>query len=213
MVTPRLALYHDSLWISPYVFSAFVALREKGLAFETREIKLQSAEQRAPEYAARSITARLPSLEHDGFTVAESSAIVEYLEDAFRAPRLLPADVRERARARQLMSWLRSDDTAPLRQARPTSSMFYERTGTPLGEGATRAAAKLVAVAERVVVGAHMFGAWCMADADLAFMLQRLNLNGDPLPERLRAYADAQWTRPSVHAFASIARPPYVPYG
>lgn len=44
----------------------------------------------------------------------------------------------------------------------------------------------------------HLFGAFSIADADLALMLQRLALNGDPVPERLRAYAAGIWRRPSV---------------
>lgn len=208
-----LTLYRDSFWISPYVFSCFVALREKGLAFDAREIKLQDKEQEKPGYAARSITARLPSLDHDGFSLAESSAIVEYLEDAFPdTPRVLPSNARDRARARQIMSWIRSDDTLPIREERSTNTMFYAHADKPLSGAAKRAADKLVAVAERTIRGACLFDAWCIADADLAFILHRLILNGDPVPERVRAYAEAQWKRPSVHEFVAIERGPYIPY-
>lgn len=208
-----LVLSRDSFWISPYVFSCFVALREKGLPFETREIKLQDKQQQSADYAARSITARVPSLEHDGFTLGESSAIVEYLEDAFPStPRVLPANVRDRARARQIMSWIRSDDTLPIREERSTNTMFFERANKPLGDAAKRAAEKLVAVAERTIRGEHLFDAWCIADADLAFILHRLILNGDPVPERVRAYAAALWKRPSVHEFVAIQRGTYIPY-
>src|SRR5689334_8381430 len=103
----RIVLYTDDFWISPYVFTCFVALHEKGLAFETRPVALQSSEQLASDYASRSVTARVPAIEHGGFWLAESSAIVDYLEDAFPAPahpRALPADVRERARARQVLA-------------------------------------------------------------------------------------------------------------
>jgi glutathione S-transferase len=39
-------------------------------------------------------------------------------------------------------------------------------------------------------------------------MLQRLILNGDAVPERLRAYAEREWKRPSVAAYVAHPRPP-----
>lgn len=44
----------------------------------------------------------LPALEHDGFLLAESEAILEYLEDAFEDRPLLPESARARARVRSL---------------------------------------------------------------------------------------------------------------
>lgn len=209
-----LTLYRDSFWISPYVFHCFVALKEKGLAFDASEVALQHRAQRSPDYANKSVTARVPALDHDGFVVAESTAIVEYLEDAFPStPRVLPTNVKDRARARQILSWIRSDDTFALREDRSTSTMFYERATTPLTDAGRRAAEKLIAVAERTIRGEHLFDAWCIADADLAFMLHRLILNGDDVPARVRAYAEAQWKRPSVHEFVTLQRGAYVPYG
>ena len=128
----------------------------------------------------------------------------------FPAPahaRLLPASVHARARARQLLGWLRSD-LLPLRDERPTTTMFFERATAPLSERARAAADKLVRVAESVVPAGEgaLFGEWCSADADLAFMLHRLILNGDPVPERVLRYATAQWQRPSVRAFVDLER-------
>ena len=210
-----LTLYRDDFWISPYVFTCDVALREKGLAFDAAAVALQRGEQRDGAFGAATVTARVPALRHGDFVVAESSAIVEYLEDAFPdAPRVLPADPRERARARQVMSWIRSDDTLPLRAERSTATMFYARAERPLSEAGAAAAAKLVTVAARLLAhgGPHLGSAWSIADADLAFMLQRLILNGDAVPDAVRAYADAAWSRPTAQAFARRERAPYVAY-
>ncbi len=210
-----IALYRDGFWISPYVFTCFVALKEKGLDFEVREVALQHRAQLEAGYAKRTITGRVPSLDHDGFTVAESSAIVEYLDDAFPStPAVMPKDPKHRARARQIMAWIRSDDTIPIRDERPTSTMFYEPTKAPLTEAAVKAAAKLVAVTERLLAddAKRPFGEWSVADADLAFMLQRLLINGDAVPPNVKAYADAEWQRPSVRAFVEQKRAPYVAY-
>ena len=58
----------------------------------------------------------------------------------------------------------------------------------------------------------HLFGAFTVADADLALMLQRLIKSGDDVPSHLRDYADAQWARPSVAEYVTHARPEFVPY-
>ncbi|RYE89566.1 MAG: glutathione transferase [Myxococcales bacterium] len=214
-----ITLFRDAYWISPYVFSVWTALRAKGLPFEVSEVKIQDGAQREPAYAAASVTARVPALTHDGFTVAESSAIVEYLEDAFpETARVLPVEPRARARARQVMSWLRSDDTIPLRMQRSTATMFYpaERAkNRPLDGAAPGARDKAVAVTERLLDegGEWPFGgSFTVADADLAFFLHRLILSGDELPGRVQDYAARVWQQPTVQAFVTRERPAYVPY-
>ncbi len=210
-----LTLYRDDFWISPYVFSCDVTLREKGLAYETVVVALQRGEQRVEDYAARSLMGRVPALRHGDFMLAESSAIIEYLEDAFpKRTRVLPTSRKERARARQVMSWIRSDDTLPIRIERSTTTMFYERATKPLSDEAQAAATKLVTVATRLLAhgGGYIGKAWSIADADLAFMLQRLVINGDEVPEAVREYADRVWQRPTVREFVERERPPYVPH-
>jgi glutathione S-transferase len=204
----EIVLNVESFWISPYVFAVFVALREKGLAFTTRELATEKNETVTPEYLKRTMTGRVPSLAHGDLVLAESSAIIEYLEDAFPNPRVLPADVAQRARCRQLMSWLRSDDTAPLREDRPTTTMFFERASAPLSAAGKRSADKLLEVASRVIPPGrtNLFGAWCIADSELAFMLHRLLLNGHDVPQPIRAFAEAQWARPSVKEFVERKR-------
>jgi len=56
-----------------------------------------------------------------------------------------------------------------------------------------------------------LFGQWCIADTDLAMMLQRLVCTNEPLPGRLRAFAEREWQRPSVQSYATRARPPHRP--
>jgi len=198
-------LYSDVQWISPYVFSCFVTLQEKRVDFKLRELDLDRGDQKDPAFAALSLTGRVPALEHDGFTVSESLAIVEYLEEAFPATRVLPGSVRERARARQLLSWLRSDDTASIRAERSTHTMFLGDAAAPLSGDATRAVAKLFAVAGALVEQAtdgHLFGGgFTVADADLSFMLHRLLLNGDVVPVALRRWAEGVWQRDSLRLF------------
>lgn len=211
-------LFGNSNWTSPYVLSCFVALREKRLPFEMRAVALDAGAQREPGFARHSLTSRVPVLVQGALALSESSAIVEYLEEAFSPPypRVLPGDLLARARARQIMAWLRSD-LLPLREERSAEYVFYPhgrlRPFPPLSPRAERAAAKLLTVAEQVVPpdAGSLFGPWCVADTDLAMMLQRLLKTGHEMPERLRAYATAQWQRPAVREFADQERPAYQP--
>ena len=201
-------LFGEPRFISPYVYSCFVALTEKNVPFEMTTLDSATGDTRRPLYLERTITGRVPSLSHGDFAMAESSAIVEYLDEAFPEPRVLPVDLEVRARCRQLMSWLRSDDTAKLREERPSSVIFYTPAISPLSADGVRAMQKLLDVTERLLGGRRqLFDAWCIADAELAFMLQRLIAANEIVPDSVRAYAQAQWSRPSVQAFVTHARP------
>lgn len=204
-----IVLHVEPHWVSPYVFACFVTLREKGLAFEARALDAPKGETRTPEYLARTVTGRVPTLVHDQFGLGESTAIIEYLEDTFPEPHVLPTPPQDRARCRQLMSWMRSDETAPIRAERSTHTMFYDRAKTPLSPEASKAATKLVEVVRRVIrPGApNIFDAWSIVDSELAFLLHRLILNADPVPSDVQSWAQAQWERPTVRAFREIARP------
>jgi glutathione S-transferase len=214
---PPLTLFVDWYWISPYAFSGFVALKEKGVPFDATEVKLHEKDHHREEYRTGSVTGRVPALRHGDFWLAESNAICEYLEDVFPAPayrRLYPEDIRQRARARMIQAWVRSD-LMPIRDERPTSTMFYERAQQPLSPRAQVAVETLFRVAGQLIPdkATSLFGEWSIADADLSFMLHRLILNGHEIPPRLRAFADAQWQRPSVQEWVKHARPAtYVPY-
>jgi glutathione S-transferase len=216
---PRLVLYANDTWTSPYVLSCFVALTEKQLPFDVRTVALHERAQQSAAYVQTSFTARVPALVDGDFSLSESSAIIEYLEDRWPAPAhaaLLPQDLQQRARARQIMAWVRSD-LMPIREERSAEYVFYPPGAlppcAPLSRAALRAVDKLVSVAERVVPAdaGPLFGAWSIADTDLAMMLQRLVKTGEPLPDRLRAFAEREWQRPSVQAHANVNRPPHRP--
>jgi glutathione S-transferase len=211
-----LTLHVDGFWISPYAFSVFVALQEKGVPFTTREVKLHELAQRQPDFQTRSITGRVPVLEHGDFRLSESSAIVEYLDEVFPSPQyapVLPATPRDRARARQIMAWIRSD-LMPIREERATHTIFYQPARQPLSPAGQAAAAKLIAAASAFIPDGRtaLFDTFTVADADLAMMLQRLIASGHDVPPKLTDFVSAQWQRPSVRAFVERQRPPYVHY-
>lgn len=211
-----LTLYSDAFFISPYAFSSFVALEEKGVPYRLETMALHEKQHVQSDYRQQAITGRVPAIDHDGFWLAESSAIVDYLEEAFPAPqykRLLPSDVRARARARMVLAWIRSD-LMPIREERATHTMFYKRAEAPLSVAGQAAAARLIEIASRLVPNGatSLFGDWSIADSDLAFMLQRLLMNDHDMPQALRTFVQAQWARPSVQKWAQLPRKEYVPY-
>lgn len=112
MSKPAITLWSDAHFFSPYVLSAWVALQEKGLSFHIKTIDLDSGEHLQPTWQGYGQTRRVPLLQIDDFELSESSAIAEYLEDRFAPPtweRIYPLDLENRARARQIQAWLRSD--------------------------------------------------------------------------------------------------------
>ncbi|SAI68321.1 glutathione S-transferase [Bordetella ansorpii] len=210
MQDAKLRLYVDAQYASPYAMSAFVALKEKALPFDLVTLDLGKQENLRPDYADTSLTRRVPTLLHGGFSLSESSAITEYLEDVFPgANPVYPADAQQKARARQVQAWLRSD-LMPIREERTTVVVFYRPEKKPLSSAALAAAQKLFAAAESLLAHGqpNLFGKWSIADADLALMLNRLVLNGDTVPQRLVEYANRQWQRPSVQEWVGMKRPP-----
>ncbi len=202
-------LYVDSNFVSPYAMSAFVALQEKGLAFDVKTVDLATKENQQVGFAAMSLTRRVPTLVHGDFSLSESSAISEYLEELLPEPPLYPLDLRTRARARQVQAWLRSD-LMPIRLERSTEVVFLnKRNSSPLSAEATASAQKLFAAADALLAAGarNLFGDWCIADTDLALMLNRLVLNGDAVPQKLAEYARGQWQRPSVQLWLTRTRP------
>jgi glutathione S-transferase len=81
----------------PYCARARIALAEKGVEFETLEIDLSDRPQWLYE---KNSTGRVPVVEEDAWILPESSVIMEYLEERYPEPPLLPADPADRALAR-----------------------------------------------------------------------------------------------------------------
>lgn len=209
----QLTLYGENLWLSPYVLSSYVALREKEIPFTLAQVALWEGEHLEAAYRDASVTAKVPSLDHNGFRLAESSAIAEYLEETFpgHGQALLPSDRQARARARQLMAWLRSDLMA-LRDECPTVTIFYAYKAMPLSPAAQRDADKLVRVTEALLGDdTALFGEWCLVDTELALMLQRLIFNNIEVPGRVQTYAEQQWQRRSARTYIDHPRALEVP--
>ena len=82
--------------LSPFVRKVLVALKEKGL---DAELVPSNPQQPDEEFAAVSPFHKIPAFRDGDFSVADSTAIVTYLEAKYPEPALLPAAPEARARA------------------------------------------------------------------------------------------------------------------
>ncbi len=99
---PEFTLY--GYFRSSAAFRARIALNLKGIVPETKFIHLlkDGGGQHTADYKAVNPQELIPTLVHDGHTIGQSLAIIEYLDEIHPEPPLLPRDPAGRARARQI---------------------------------------------------------------------------------------------------------------
>ncbi|HSG75860.1 MAG TPA: glutathione S-transferase N-terminal domain-containing protein [Burkholderiales bacterium] len=151
--------------ISNYHNKVRIALLEKGVAFEEDENVKPSQE---GDYLVRSPMGKVPYLEVNGARIRESSAILEYLEDAFPQKPLLPKDPLERARVRELVIFIELHLELVARRmygmlagGKPVSEETRQRVEKDLAKGVR--ALKAVAKFEPYIAGSELTIADCAA--------------------------------------------------
>ncbi len=80
---------------SPFARAVLATLEEKGASYRVSPVAPGAF--RSPEHLARHPFGRVPVLEHDGFMIYETQAILRYLDRVIPAPALTPADPRTAA--------------------------------------------------------------------------------------------------------------------
>ena len=138
-----------------------IALNFKRIPYEIIPINLLKEEQGNLEYSQKNPSCLVPTLELDnGTCLGQSVAILEYLEEAYPSPNLLPKDQLDRARVRQAVQIIAAD-TQPLQNLRILRILFPN----PEQEEAKKAYA-----AERIDSGLQAFskvikpGKYCFGD-------------------------------------------------
>lgn len=101
--------------VSNYVNVARAALLEKRLPHAL----VRRGATRDDDFLAMNPMGRIPVLEDDGFLLAETVAILEYLDDRYPQISLRPADAQQRARGRQIIQIVQGDVEAPARSLYP----------------------------------------------------------------------------------------------
>ena len=189
-----------------------VMLGEKGLAFEREMVAFSQTEGYSPKHPAvlaANPKGQVPVLVDGDLTLFDSTVILEYLDEAYPEPPLMPRDPQARARCRLL------ELTADEIMLRPLAKLMYrtepehpdpERRCRQTEEGAAaeRDLLDLCRMLDGRLEGPY-FGGNAFSTADIALfmsVLYSLRLGGprlDAVP-RLRAWHERVGARPAVAA-------------
>jgi len=121
----RLRLY--SYWRSSASHRVRIALQLKGLDYEYVAVHLATdgGQQYSAAYRALNPQSRVPALETADGVLTQSMAIMEWLEETYPDPRLLPATAAERARVRA-MAQIMVADVQPLQNVSVTNYLHEQ---------------------------------------------------------------------------------------
>ena len=124
MVTERLCLF--SYWRSSAAYRVRIGLNLKGLGYELVPVHLLrgGGEQHGAEFREANPQGLVPVLQHGQRMLRQSLAILEYLDEVWQQPALLPATSRDRQRVRALAQ-LVACDIHPLNNLRVLQ--YFER--------------------------------------------------------------------------------------
>ena len=86
---------------SPYVRMPLLACEEKGAPYQLAV--MQMGQTKSAEHLARHPFGRIPAMEHDGFWLYETAAIIRYVDQVFTGTSLTPNDAKVQARMNQVM--------------------------------------------------------------------------------------------------------------
>jgi len=193
----ELVLY--DYWRSGAGYRVRIGLNLKGLAYERRAIDLRTGAQRDPAYQALAPQGLLPALIRGEQVLTQSLAILEWLEETYPKPRLLPREPVERAIVRA-MALLVAADIHPLGNLRVLNAL---RQGHGADDADVQAwIARWIgdgfAALERLIErhgGGFAFGdAPTLADCCLApqvYAAKRFKVDLAPYPRLMAAHARA----------------------
>jgi glutathione S-transferase len=89
---------------SPYAWRVWLALEHKGIPYHRKTLSFDAGDLKTAEFGALNPRRRVPVLVDDDFVLAESAAIVEYIEDRWPlGPALFTRDPRQRAIQRRMV--------------------------------------------------------------------------------------------------------------
>src|SRR5215471_6099390 len=109
-------------------------LNAKGLPFTERKLDLLAGDQLKPEYLKLNPNGVVPTLDHDGNIVIDSSVIIEYLDEVAPEPKsFTPPEPAERARMRSLMRFIDEMPAAAVRV--PTFNLAFLPRFAAMSEG------------------------------------------------------------------------------
>ena len=123
---------------STYVWSARLALAEKGVAHELVEVGF--GPHREEPHLSRHPFAKVPAFEHDGFMLYETQAILRYIDEGFMTSPLQPTDLHQFARMNQIIGIVDAYAHPSIAMGILVNRMLAPRLGLPVDEAAVAAA-------------------------------------------------------------------------
>ncbi|KRA83844.1 glutathione S-transferase family protein [Altererythrobacter sp. Root672] len=165
--------------LSPFVRKVVVAVKEKGL---DAELVPSNPMQPDEEFAAASPFHKIPAFRDGDFTIADSTAIVTYLEAKYPEPALLPAAPEARARAvwfEEVADTVLTPAGSPIvlnRFLRP--KLFGTEGDEAAALAAEEALTKPLAYLEDAVSGEWLDGAFSVGDIAVASVIRTLGYTG-----------------------------------
>jgi maleylpyruvate isomerase len=168
-------------WRSSTSFRVRVALNLKGINYTQKTYRLREGDQRLPDYLSVNPQGLVPSLETpDGTVLTQSLAIMEWLDETFPEPALLPKDAKGRAQVRALAQAV-ALDIHPINNLRV---LFHIRDRFGADEKAQAEwfrhwAGETLSAVEKLLATSSSKGAFCHGDqvsmADICLVGQSVN--------------------------------------
>jgi glutathione S-transferase len=180
------------LWsglLSPFSAKVRIACNEKNIRYEVREVPWSRTTLWGPkpaEFLTVAPRGQVPVLiTDDGHAIADSTVIIEYLEECFPEPSLLPHDPIERAQCRLLEDdadrAISSDITALVREVfrKPDA---IGRDHALVAEAAARLNSFFAQLERRLETNDFLFGAFSVAEAPSFIAVGYAGIMGVPVP-------------------------------
>lgn len=192
--------------VSPFVRKLLGYLGEKGIDFELKGVGVGDPD---PGFRAASPLGKMPAMVDGDYSLADSSAIIQYLEAKYPEPALIPVDAKERGR---VIWWEEFGDTV---FAACSGKMFFNRIVAPkfIGRPGDLAAAasaeaeelpKLLAYLESAIPDSGFLVGNRLTLADLAVASPLMNFRHcgariDPAAHpKIAVWSEAILSRPSL---------------
>ncbi len=177
-------LYSGTKNASSWAMRAWLALKEAGISFDEEVVDIRRPQRFANLMAIRNFSppGMVPVLVQGDLVISDSMAIMEYAND-LSGGRLLPVDLKERARARSILAWQHSG------LSNICSRISFESAFYPLKRKLSyyeqEEADRLLTALEASLVasgGPYLFGTVSLADLTLVPTVIRLSRHNVRLP-------------------------------
>jgi glutathione S-transferase len=89
---------------SPFAWKVWLTLEHKSIPHEAKRLSFDQDETKTPEFLKINPRGQVPAILDNGFALAQSNAICEYLEEHYPEKPLLPKDAKGRATVRRLIA-------------------------------------------------------------------------------------------------------------